>query len=135
MTKFKFLTAILFYGGNLFAQSIQLNDLIGVWKWGEGKNYNILTFKSDTIYSQNSVYKMNERSYRLDSLNNEYFLKTLPIGSESTPETVYKLGENNQGSFTLQLFKIRVFDKKTTTWRELEPHDKSIVPLIKEKDN
>lgn len=119
------------FSGRLFSQNISLSDLIGIWKWGSGKNYNILTFKSDAIFSINVTFNKNRWSYKLDSLNNEYFLETLPSGSETMPVAIYKLNKINQDSLTIQLVKRRAFDRKTKSWYQKEPHDKSIEPLVR----
>jgi hypothetical protein len=126
---------ILIFSGKLFSQKIAYNELIGSWKWGSGKYYVILTFKSDTIYSQHSIFLENKWSYVLDSTNNEYFLKTLPVDSKIIPCTYYKLKQVNQGSFTLQNYKIRAYNTKTNDWFEFEPQDHSIQSLTRITNN
>jgi hypothetical protein len=130
------LFAILIFSKKSYSQAINYNELIGVWKCGSGKYYDIWTFKSDTIYSQNSIYKMNIWSYKFDSLNNEYFLETLPLASKYTPCTYYKLKQITKDSLTLQIYKIRAFSTKTNDWYEFDPHNHKIIqPLTRITNN
>jgi len=129
------LLGMLAFSGKLYSQTINYNELIGDWKWGSEKDYVKITFKKDTIYSQHSIYLENKWSYVLDSTNNEYFLKTLPVDSKIIPCTYYKLKQVNQGSFTLQIYKIKAYNTKTNNWYEFEPQDHSILSLTRITNN
>ena len=78
---------------------------------------------------------MNKWSYKFDSLNSEYFIKTIPTDSEDEICFVYKLAKTKSGDFTLQFYLIRMFSKKSKTWHEIQPEKKGIDTLIKINNN
>ena len=78
---------------------------------------------------------MNKWSYKFDSLNNEYFIKTLPTDSDDEICFIYKLAKNESGYFTLQFYQIKMFSKKSKTWHEIQPDHKGIDTLIKINNN
>jgi hypothetical protein len=125
----------LFFSEILFSQTIKPGDLFGHWKWATSDDQTIYYFKSDTIYLQNSNYEVNKWLYKMDSLNNEYFIKTQPLGKEPRPQGIYKIEKNKQGIFSLHLIKIRVLDKKTKTWNEIDTFDKTAKGMIKVSNN
>jgi hypothetical protein len=100
--KYILLIGILQYSGNLFSQKINYNELLGTWKWGSGKRYFILTFESNTIYSQDVIYGENYLSYILDSSNEIYVLRTPNTDPKGSLDCRYWLKKDKEGNFRLQ---------------------------------
>jgi hypothetical protein len=144
MLKICLLFGILISFNKSFSQSTLLSDLIGVWKWGSGKHYGILTFERDSIFSTianyngglfNGHYKGTKVSYKFDSLNNEYFLKTAYGNVNSVYGRYLRLNKIDEDHFTLQLFKEIRYNKANRSSYEIDFNNKSIDTLVRLKLN
>ncbi len=104
---------ILISVGQAFSQSLQTNDLIGVWHCDKDKNY-IFQKDSILIIEKNSKDELYE--YTLSQIQGN---SVLSIRSKKSPDSLYKelfKARNNKNQIRLTSYKNLHFDLKTNSW-------------------
>jgi hypothetical protein len=106
---------ILIFPGRLFSQSFRPSEIIGLWQYDHDSLGTKITFKTNYTIEYEDKDRKNILSFTINTIGSGFLLIAQLKGESNSSVYYYKLKFLNPNQISLQIIKLKMYNKKLNT--------------------